>query len=355
MRAHLRGTGIATLRWLDDAHLLVNGSAVADIMGDLWRLHIDRNGRLVGPPEIWIAGERNTTMDFSDLHGGQILVHRSYVAPRNFVLDHTTHMDLLSSGQSMYPVDLDRLHHRVLVSTNISHTQWAWMSLDGAQVTPLLGFDDLDQIVFAPHGLLAIDARTEPPNLIAFDDRGSERSRIALPMTRDRHPEVRCGPPRCVVRWSGDHDTEVVVIDDDHEGRPTLGRLLRYAERATPRGRGGWDVSPDGNWIAAPKFFTKTIVLYDLKHGTIRQWVCEKCKEVQRVRFTPDGGLLIFGDLGTLPTADRFVLVKRAPDGSEKLLMRSDQWVPIFLPIDDHKILINSISYQSRLSLLEPP
>src|SRR5262249_33730033 len=108
VRFHQRGTGITQLAWIDDTQFLINGNATSDIAANLWRLRIDREGHLVGPPEVWVASERDTAIVLDDVHGERILLTRTRIAPRSFVLDGPTRTALLSSGLLLYPNDVDR-------------------------------------------------------------------------------------------------------------------------------------------------------------------------------------------------------------------------------------------------------
>jgi hypothetical protein len=69
----------------------------------------------------------------------------------------------------------------------------------------------------------------------------------------------------------------------------------------------------------------------------------------------PNGGLAISTmTLGALKN-EPYALVTRDPDGREQTVWRGDQYVNELLPLDDHKILVSTISYDSKLGLLEPP
>jgi hypothetical protein len=352
MRFHQHGTAVTQVGWVDDTRLLVNGNATFGIAANLWRLRIDRDGQWSGPPEIWVESERDTAMWPNDVQGDRILVNRSRIAPSDFVIDGAARTGLASSGLRLVPYDLDRRHHRALVLNSEQNT-WAWMSLDGAQVTPIPALEAAEQAVVSPHGLLAVESRADTSTVIAFDDRGRERGRLVLPWPSTFYPSVRCGATRCVVRWYSEHDAGAAVIEDD--GPPTLGRLMRYAENTALSNTWlDWDVSPDGRWIAAPKVPTSVVMLYDLEHGEARRVVCRTCESVQQVRFTPDGGMLLASDLfSPARTTEEYVLVKRGLDGSEQVRLRSDQWIGKSLPIDDRKVLIHSLAYQRWISMLE--
>jgi tRNA A-37 threonylcarbamoyl transferase component Bud32 len=353
LRVHRMGTGFANACWIDDHQLLVNGSATADVASDVWRLRVDRGGHLIGPPEIWVAGEHDTMLDIDDVHGARMLISRSRASSRNFLVDDTAPVGLPNPGEPLYPIN--RAGDRVLVATNLGRTRTAWMSLDGTQVTPLPALDDLEQVAVAPHGVVAIDERGERPSVVAFDDRGGERARLALPWpwARARSPTLRCGRARCVVMSSDEHDADIAVIEDDRDGRPRLGRQTHTTALGYVR-RFSWDVSPDGNWIAAPKLFSATINLYDVEHGVVRSVTCARCQSIQGVRFLANGGLLMFSSMRDKTGIDPFSLMRREPDGREKEVWRGEQWVPSFLPIDEHRISINTLSYDSRLILFEP-
>jgi hypothetical protein len=229
------------------------------------------------------------------------------------------------------------------------------MSFDGTQVTPLPRFDGLEHIVAAPHGLLAIDPHSQPPGLVAFDDRGVERGRLALPMswTRGHEPRLRCARVRCVMRWGDAHGENTMVIENDRDGRPVLGHPVRAVELPVPYRP--WDLSADGRWIAGPvKLSPRTLLIYDVERGTVRYIECQRCANVDWVTFMPNGGLAFSTlTLGAVQ-AEPYTVVTRDPDGREQVVWRGDQYVSRLLPLDDHKILVSTISYDSKLGLLEP-
>jgi hypothetical protein len=353
-RAHLYSVGIPTVRWLANTQLLVNGSAVATTAGNLWRLRLDRNGQLAGPPEIWVASEPDTQVFVSDARDGRILFGRVHIVTRNFVLDHGVRTELISPGKVLYPSSLDLSHHRVLVITSLRYWRWAWMSLEGGPITPLSGLDDMVPVIVMPYGLIALDPRGETPSLVVLDDRGNERSRLTMPWARGNDPRLRCGSTRCVVRWAGAADAGAVTIDVDRDGRLTLGRLQHYADREVPLGDADWSVSPDATSFVLVKL-RSSLLRYDLEHGSVHPMTAPAFANMQQVAFTPDGGLLLSGLLDPSARPDIYALVKRARDGRETVLSRNDEWVSNILPIDDQKTLISSVAFQIRFSLLEAP
>jgi hypothetical protein len=215
--------------------------------------------------------------------------------------------------------------------------------------------DGLKQVTTAPHGLIAIDPRDAPPRLVAFDDRGGERARLALPVawTRERGPWLRCARARCIMYWQDARGGNVEVIEDDRDGRPTFGP--RHAAALPSDQRAGWDLSPDGRWLASPAigYANKTLLLHDVDRGTTARVACQRCTDAQAVMFSPDGGLLISDVVHGAAKGEPFSIVRRDADGRERVIWRGDAWVAAYLPIDDHQILINTIAYDLQLSLLE--
>ena len=48
-----------------------------------------------------------------------------------------------------------------------------------------------------------------------------------------------------------------------------------------------------------------------------------------------------------------YLLVKRDATGHEHVLWRGDSWIAAAVPVDDHRILISTISYQHGLTLID--
>ncbi|HET9626797.1 MAG TPA: hypothetical protein VFP84_35785, partial [Kofleriaceae bacterium] len=352
-RVQVRGVGDLPIRWLDADHVLLDGGAGAQLGGDVWRLAIGPRGELVGPPEVWIAGERGVAVMLNDVRDATVLATRILIGSHHVVLDRAPHK-LPTAGNLVYAVDIDRRHHRALVAANVLGTRWAWLALDGARVQAVASLDGLVGAAVAPRGLAAIDVRRDPPAFVQLDDDGGAPTRIALPEARGHAPSVRCATSRCVAAWRDGDAAEAIALDFDRAGRITRGAARRFADgRRVDGTRNSWDLSPDGRWLAAVGQDDPGVVRFDLARGTTDRVACGPGFGLQKVKYRPDGDFVISGFRTNRFAADWAVLLQCDRAGHTTVVSRGDQWISSALPIDDHQILINYLSYNQNQLLFE--
>jgi hypothetical protein len=350
-RAHEHGTGFTEVRWLDPTSLVVSGSAIAEVQGDVWRLRVDSSGRLVAPPQILVRSDRDMVLLVHDAQPGKLLVDRVRLAVQNLVIDGDATSQLPGSPSRLSPVATDRAHRRVLAATDASSTRWAWMSLDGSSVAPIAALDGLRAAVAGPTGVAALDLRSEPPVYVAFDEAGVALARLPIDAARGAKPTLRCGASRCLVKWAVGEVAYTAAIEG-HTVAPAIRRDL--PELVAPRVP--WEISDDGTQIAfGTSPYSKALIIYDLERSVSRQVTSDALDQIQRGWFLRDGSLVLAGMGRRSDTEIGFALIKRDPRGHERVLWRGDAWITGFVPFDDRRMIVSTLSYQFRLGLFEMP
>jgi hypothetical protein len=349
-RLHVYGTGIRGVSWLDPNAVLIGGSALAGVEGDVWRVRVDTTGRLTGPPQVVLHGVRDAASEVRDVRSGRLLVQRSAMATQNLLLDGDSSSLLPGSGSRLMPRSADRARHRVLAATNPLGTRWAWMSQDDARVQPitsrvepLSGLDGVRDPVVSPTGIAALDLRGAPPVYVAYDEAGVVRARIPIEAARGARPRLRCGDASCLVMWTAGAVAYTSRIVGD-----TIEAPVRH-DQPDVVGILDWELSRDGERVAGISPAFDALILYDLAGSVTRIAKRTEYRELQRVRFLPDGALLVSAASGR-----EFFLLRRDATGHERVLWRGPSYLAAIVPLDEHRTLVSTISWQYRISLFEP-
>jgi hypothetical protein len=348
-RVQLKGIGTTELRWLDPTSFVVFGGVTSEIAGDLWRLRVDVKGNLAGPPEILRRAERDTTLIPQDAQNGKLLIERTGIAIQNALIDGDSRTSLPSSASRVSPMAVDRAHQRVLGAIDASWTRWAWMSLDGSIVEPIAALDGLHSAAARSSGLSALDLQSEPPVYVAFDEAGTELARVPIEAARGARPTLRCGESRCLVKWGAGAVAYLATI----EGR-TVGAPVHLEQPALAVTGFPWETAPDGRRIAFGALpYSNVLELYDVEHVVVHRVTSELCEGVQHAWFLPDGALVLSGFTRRSDSRSEFVLVKRDATGHEHVLWRGDAWIAGVVPLDDHRMIVSTLSYRFSLVLFE--
>jgi hypothetical protein len=347
IRAHVRGIGLVEGRWLDPTSFAFTGSATSGIAGDVWRVRVDRTGRLDGPPQIVLRADRDTAVALLDVQAGKLLVQRIRADTEHIALDGDTATPLPGSTSRLRPVAVDRARRRILAAIDPSGTHSAWMSLDGTSVTPIAGLDGLSGAVLTGSGIAALDLRIEPPAYVALDEAGAPLARIPLDAARGARPALRCGATRCVVLWIAGGAAFTAAIDGHTVAAPV--------RRDQPGfGIAAWELAPDGLRISSGSFpYSNQLTLHDVDHANARVVTSALLHRVQHAWFLPDGGLLLSGVSKSFASGFQFALCRRDAAGRERMLWRGDSWIVGAVPLDDRRLIMSTFSYQFRLALLE--
>lgn len=348
-RVHLRATGRTDVRWLDPTSFVVSGSAISEIAGDLWRVRVDAAGGLDGPPQILARAERDTALAPQDAQAGKLLIERVGIAAQNLLLDGESAAPLPSSASRLRPVAVDRAHRRVLGMIDASGTRWAWMSLDGSSVEPIAGLDGLSSAVARSAGLSALDLRREPPVYVELDEAGAELARVPIEAARGARPTLRCGESRCLVRWAAGAVASIAAIEGRTVGAPIHLEQPAFAVVGTP-----WETAPDGKRIASGTTpYSNVLELQDLERGVVRRLTITACDGVQHAWFLPEGALVLSCFVQRPGARTLFSLIERDAAGHERVLWRGDAWIWGVAPLDDHRMLVSTFSYQFSLAVFE--
>jgi hypothetical protein len=348
-RLHVNGSGTTGLRWLDPESFVLTGSATAETAGDLWRLRVDATGRFSGPPLVLRRSEPDTVWYPQDARAGRLLIGRTRTVEQNLMIDGESSALRPRSVSLLRLAAADRARRRLLAAMDRAQTRWVWMSLDGARVEPIAALDGLSSVTAGPSGLAALDLRGEPPAYVALDEAGTELVRLPLAAARGAHPTLRCGTPRCLVKWL-DGDTAVTVTI---EGR-TVGAPVRRPGPALASTFMPWDLSPDATSIVVPtEPWSSGFTRYDLQHSVAHTVTSELCRVVRRVWFLPGGALAL--SCGSPDHSLAFALVRRDAAGRERALWQGEAWVAWLVALDDRRLIVSTVSYQTRMVLLEPP
>jgi hypothetical protein len=255
---------------------------------------------------------------------------------------------ILPGALPMHVTGADRTHHRVLVGTATTPRHWAWMTLDGVSLEPLVALDGLVSAVVGPTGVVALDLRSYPASYVALDDAGAEVARTPIPSPRAATPMLRCSASRCLVKW----DDGPVAVTAAVDGL-TLRAPVRHDPAKLPGVRVFWDLSPDGTEIALMTTpMSSGLVLYDLDRSAARRVTSDTCGRVEGMRYLPDGALVLFC-VRSRSGAVESLLVRRDPAGHERVLWQGDGTIVAAAPLDDRRVVLFTIAYQHQLALLD--
>lgn len=336
------------ITWLDANSIVLSGGSTRDLSGDVWRIRIDPEGRLAGPPEILQLGEPSAFMVADDASNGMLLVERGALTARGLVVENGTSTLLPGSLPWLQPAAADRTRRRALVATEPSRSHWAWMSLDGSTMEPIAALDGQTTVVESPTGFAALDLRGEPPVYIAFDEAGAELARVPIEKANSQTATLRCSAASCFVRWlvGSERSAYMATIVGN-----TISAPVRHDESgdawSVP-----WDVTPNGEQIAVTIARSDRILLYDLQRKVAQVVSSECCESINDVWFARDGNLVMSG-FQRSNTDRRYVLVKRDISGHEQALWRSDFPITGFVEIDNHRIILSTLAPDpKRLALL---
>jgi len=266
---------------------------------------------------------------------------------QNISLDGESTALLPNSASRVRPVAADGAHQRVLGAIDASETRWAWMSLDGSSVEPIAALDGLHNAVARSSGLSALDLRSESPVYVAFDEAGIEVVRVPIEAARGASTTLRCGMSRCAVKWAAGDVAFIATID----GR-TVGAPVRLEQPSLASPGAWWEIAPDGKRIAfAMLSSSNTLELYDLEHAVIHHVTSVACQYIQSAWFLPNGAFMLsdFRPLDARP----YVLVRRDVTGQEHVLWRGGAGISGVVPLDDHRMIVSTVSHQQSLEMLE--
>jgi serine/threonine protein kinase len=350
VRLHQRGIGNSGLLWLDSASVVVTGSAIAPIAGDLWRVRVDDNGAVVEPPQVLRRGDLDTATILQDIQRRTLLASRFHISAPRYLIDETSSSLLPGSGLlwpgsdvALFPVARNHTSQRLLAATNASRTRWAWMPLDLSSASHLRSLDGVRDPVLSPTGIAAIDRRSQPPAYVSFDEDGVELARVPIHAARGAQPALRCGTQRCVAMWVTDGAAYTMTVEDR-----AIGPVVRHDDPALAR-MFGWDLAPGGHLVAGTVVPDGRLVFYDLDRAVARP-VTSLCKLAQKIRFLSDGTLLLVCE-----EPGEFVLVSRDPQGRERIRWHGTAWIEEMVPFDDHRVVMSTVVWEERLVALEMP
>jgi YVTN family beta-propeller protein len=199
--------------------------------------------------------------------------------------------------------------HEVVASDD---GKFAYISNYGAFTTPLhtLSVVDLSAqkalpavdlgALRAPHGLELVDSKiyftVEGSKAIGRYDPSSQQVDWVLGMGQNRTHMLVVAKNLGQIFTSNVNSDTISIIDRDKTGD-----VSGWTETPIPVGKGpeGFDLSPDGREVWAANSHDGTVSIIDVASKKVTQTLDLHTKFANRLKFTPDGKLVLISDLGT--------------------------------------------------------
>jgi hypothetical protein len=333
----------STVYWIDPVTVVVSGSASDTPSSDLWRVHVDPGRGVRQPPQILRHMEAFDGMLVCDARADKLLVRHIHLEPSNFVIDRGVRVPLSSAGVVMGLRAVDRARQRVLVSPDLGSTQWSWMSFDGMHVEPVPALEGLSFAAPYASEIAALDLRNETPVYVAFDGAGREQIRIPIEAARGTMPQMHCAARGCVVKWEAEDGGVIVTIEGHEIGRPVHLEGREFSARLT------WELSDDGRQLVVSR--GAEILIYDLMASTLRRVPVAGAAFVQWAAFSPDG-TIVLSAVASDPATGQFLVARLDAAGRAQPLWRGAAWVSGLKALDDHRVIVATTAFPTRLKLL---
>ena len=153
--------------------------------------------------------------------------------------------------------------------------------------------------LLAPHGLQFLDGKVyftaEGSKVIGSYNPASQRVDWILGIGQNRTHMVFVAKDLSHIFTSDVNSGTITIIEPDKNAD-----VSGWAETHVPVGKGpeGFDVSPDGKVLWAANARDGTVSIIDVATKKVLQTVDAKVKSANRVKFTPDGRLVLISLLG---------------------------------------------------------
>jgi len=150
----------------------------------------------------------------------------------------------------------------------------------------------------APHGLDASNGKiyftAEVSKVIGHIDPSTRQVDWVLGVGQNRTHMVKSSKDGGSIYTSNVMSDSISIIEKD-------AKTQGWNETVIPVGKGpeGFDVSPDGKELWAANSHDGTVSVIDLGSRTVAQVLKVPTQFANRVKFTPDGGMVLISDLGT--------------------------------------------------------
>ncbi len=154
--------------------------------------------------------------------------------------------------------------------------------------------------LLAPHGLEFVDGKVyftaEGSKAIGRYDPASQKIDWVLGMGQNRTHMLVVGKDLNRIFTSNVNSDSIGVVE-----RSKNGDVSGWTETYIPVGKGpeGFDVSPDGKELWAANSHDGTVSIIDVASKKVTQTFDVHTKFANRLKFTPDGKMVLISDLGT--------------------------------------------------------
>lgn len=169
----------------------------------------------------------------------------------------------------------------------------------------------------APHGLELVNGKVyftaEGSKMIARYDPSSHTVDWTLGLGQDRTHMLVVSRDERHIFTSNVNSDSISILDRDPKADAS-----GWRQTTIPVGKGpeGFDVSPDGKQLWAANSNDGTVSVIDLATRKVTDTFNIQTKRANRVKFTPDGKLVLISDLGT---GDLVILDARTHKGLKRL------------------------------------
>lgn len=156
---------------------------------------------------------------------------------------------------------------------------------------------DLGSLI-APHGLDFVNGKVyftaEGSKAIGRYDPATKRIDWTLGLGQNRTHMLLVSPDENRIYASNVNSDSISILDRDKKGDAS-----GWIETVIPVGKGpeGFDVSPDGTELWAANSHDGTVSVINLASRSVTQTFESHTQAVNRVKFTPDGRLVLLSDL----------------------------------------------------------
>jgi hypothetical protein len=340
VRVHVHNTGTLSVQWLDASHLLLGGSAVAGVEGDLWRWRVGDDGALSGSPAVLVRGRPDRALLPAATAGGVALV---LAIDLRHTLRFAGVFGSVLSGANARRTALafDRTRARLLIG-DPAHDRWTWIDLDGGAVTTasvaLPAVEGMQLDVRDGEVRALVPGGASGSVFVELGADGQERGRVALePGMVFLDCDARCDLLRSGAPW------QITPVSATGLGEPRPVEIDVETWYAP-------DLSADRQRLAYGD--GGDLVIRDLRSGIGERLRSSTCAQLQHVWFEPDDRALVYS---CISVQSEYAIVRRAlsPGAPEEVLGSGPDWVRALIPVESGLAVAALVSYHQTLHLVD--